>query len=72
MPGGSGLTRSQAKRLDAASRSRVGGHAEVETEWCEAIAQLVDSGVAVMAVSKHLQVSRQAVYDWLERARTSS
>ena len=72
MPGGSGLTRSQAKRLDAASRRRVGGHVQVEAEWCETIAGLVNSGVAVTAVSKHLQVSRQTVYDWLERTRTRS
>ena len=72
MPGVSGLTRSQAKRLDAASRRRVDRRAEAEAEWCETIARLVDSGVAVTAVSKHLHVSRQAVYDWLERARTRS
>jgi transposase len=42
----------------------------VETRWVETIADLVTSGVSVKAVSDHLGVSRQTVYDWLERARS--
>lgn len=70
MPRGSAqLTRSQARRLDMASRRRANRHAEVEADWVATIADLVTSGVSVRAVSDHLDVSRQTVYDWLERSR---
>lgn len=67
-PPGQRLTRSQARDLDAASRRRADGHARVEKEWNQAVADLVAAGVAVKALAEHLGVSRQAIYDWLAKA----
>jgi transposase-like protein len=33
------------------------------------IVELVEAGASVSAIARHLNVSRQAVYDWLEKAR---
>lgn len=71
MPRGSAqLTRSQTKLLDLAMLRRTEGHAAVEVEWFGTIDELVTSGVSVRAVSDHLHVSRQTVYDWLVKARS--
>jgi transposase len=53
-----------------AMRRRRSGHAGIEADWVQAIADLVSSGVSVKALAEHLQVSRQTVYDWLEKARS--
>lgn len=62
------LSKQQARRLDLARRRRGDGHAAVEYEWVRAIADLVSGGVSVKAIANHLDVSRQTVYDWLEKA----
>ena len=66
-----GLSQSQAKRLDFARRRRLEDHTSVEDEWVRTIAGLVASGVSVRAVAAHLAVSRQTVYDWLDKAAQS-
>jgi transposase-like protein len=65
------LSQSQAKRLDLARRRRLEDHASVEDGWVRTIADLVASGVSVRAIATHLAVSRQTVYDWLDKADQS-
>ena len=65
------LTSAQQKRLDLAARRRGEGHSATEREWVRTIAELVASGASVKSIAEHLRVSRQAVYDWLEKARGS-
>jgi DNA-binding NarL/FixJ family response regulator len=62
------LSHHQAKRLDLARRRRHDGHAAVEVDWVRTIADLAASGVSVKTIANHLFVSRQTVYDWLEKA----
>lgn len=62
------LTQQQAKRLDLARRRRSDGHAAVEDDWVRTIEELVTSGVSVKVIAEHLAVSRQTVYDWIEKA----
>jgi transposase-like protein len=63
-----GLAQQQAKHLDMARRRRRDGHEVVEGDWVRTIADLVASGVSVRAIADHLKVSRQTVYDWVEKA----
>jgi transposase-like protein len=65
------LTSSQAKRLDLALRRRNEGHSITERNWVRTVADLVSSGASVKAIAEHLGLSRQAVYDWLDKARRS-
>ena len=73
MPTSSGdLSPSQARHLEEAAVRRRAAHSVAEAKWVRSIEGLVNAGVSVTSIARHLRVSRQAVYDWLTKAAAAS